>query len=161
MPFRVRTNSIRQILIVSDDPMVARTRALVLESSGYRAISLFDIHTAPLHLQEHQPDLVIIDLVSEALMQAISLAEHIRIAHPTVRVLLLSDQQSADEAMRELVSRYMPTEIILRPINPKRLLKAIEAQATRAERYDEIVSAKATRRFFKTRGLRHVRYLPA
>lgn len=75
-------HSIPRILLVDDDPRLARIVAMYLEMEGYDVVTAADARAAMVEIDAHLPDLLILDIMLPG-VDGISLCEQVRRAPHT------------------------------------------------------------------------------
>lgn len=104
----------KQILLIDADDARRDTRVALLERAGYE-ISVRRDHAAAVNQGgEAAYDLVIIALHREKLAEAAAYSEKLRQAHPTLPILLLTDQGVfvPDGTLSPKVGGYSPDKLL-------------------------------------------------
>ena len=117
-----------RILVVEDDPSVAGALIELLESEGYRVWHTVQASGAESLIEEHQPDLVLLDIMlpdSDGLV----LCSELR-SRWAVPVVLLSATQRKSDAIIGL--RLGADDFIAKPYDTSELLARLEAVLRRA-----------------------------
>jgi CheY-like chemotaxis protein len=112
------------ILVADDEPIVAHTLVQILESEGYRAISVSNGKAAVEWAQRATPDFVICDVVMPGL-NGIEAAKAIRQLLPYVPILLFSGQAAAGSMIERAAAEGHAFEVLPKPIKPDSLLELI------------------------------------
>jgi CheY-like chemotaxis protein len=120
------------ILLVEDNPTTRKLVRFTLATKGYALLEAEDAASA-LRLAEQQPDLILQDLVLPD-MDGFELAERLRarLGERTVPILAFSGFVSKLEEAR--ISAVGFDDIIVKPIEPSRLLQVIEAHLPAGDR---------------------------
>lgn len=116
------------ILAVEDSPSVRKLVELTLRREGYQLVSATSGLTALAALAEHRPDLVLLDLMLDAL-DGLQICRAIR-RHPEfgdLPVVVLSGRQS--EADRAAGRHAGVTDYLTKPFKPDDLLQVVRANA--------------------------------
>ncbi len=129
----------RTVLVVEDNPATRKLVRFVLERHGYLVVEAPDGAAALRAMDEHQPALVLQDLVLPDL-DGFTLVEQLRkrARHP-VAILAFSGFASRLEEARLTAAQF--EGLVTKPIEPSRLLAVVEAHlplaAAPAERFGE------------------------
>jgi len=121
------------ILLVDDDPDFLDMNRHVLEAREYRVVCAPDPQSALAGMEEHQPDLIITDLMMEDLGSGFSFArrikEHPRFSHvPIIIVTAASSRRGFDfrpNSPKELSAMYVDAYFD-KPVSPDALVAKIE-----------------------------------
>lgn len=117
------TSKVR-VFVVDDEPAIATTLALILNASGFDAVSF----TNPLEALEAStselPDLLVTD-VHMPQMFGIELAVHVMARNPRCKVLLFSGQASTASLLETSRAQGKDFTLIAKPIHPPDLLREI------------------------------------
>jgi CheY-like chemotaxis protein/DNA-binding Lrp family transcriptional regulator len=117
------------VLIVDDDPDFVEIARLVLERDGYAVQSAPDGDAGLRALREHHPDLVILDVMMDSLLEGLNATWTIRADRelqntPILMVSSIADSEFADSFPTD---EYVPVDNFLsKPIAPQRLLQEVE-----------------------------------
>jgi DNA-binding response OmpR family regulator len=117
----------QRILIVEDDPDIARLLALRLRASGYQPSIAGDAVTAMTVVQQEHPDLIVLDLGlpgGDGLLVLERLRAIQRLALLPVIVMSARDPDS----VRERALEAGATDFFSKPLDMDALLTAIERQ---------------------------------
>ena len=117
-----------RILVVEDDPGVAGALIELLESEGYRVWHTAHASGAEAMIEEHQPDLVLLDIMLPD-TDGLVLCSELRARWP-VPVVLLSGTQRKSDAVIGL--RLGADDFIAKPFDTRELLARLEAVLRRA-----------------------------
>jgi CheY-like chemotaxis protein len=117
-------NRVPLILVADDEPIVAHTLVQILESEGYRAISVSNGKAAVEWAHRASPDLVICDVIMPGL-NGIEAAKAIRQILPQVPVILFSGQAAAGSMIERAAGEGYAFEVLAKPIKPDLLLEVI------------------------------------
>jgi len=114
-----------RVYVVDDEQIIARTLALILQQSGFDAVSF----TNPLHAFEaakaDTPDLLISDVMMPE-MSGIELAIAIRSECPGCKILLFSGQSVTSDLLKIAREQGHDFRLLSKPIHPADLLAAIQ-----------------------------------
>lgn len=124
----------KRILVVEDDPDLAKMLARILVHEGYEVATCGDGEAALRHLDDHPVDLLVTDLMMPGMEGEEMLLElRRRRSSPTVPVILVSAS-----AMREQVADRLKVEASLsKPFDSEELVQLV---ATLLEPSDEPVA---------------------
>ena len=113
----------KTILIVDDDPDLSQTYDLVLSAAGYNTVTAADSIEGEALAKEHNPDLVLLDIVMEEVDAGLVFAERFASTYP---IILLSS--IADTSVKVFDAHEIPVKTILqKPIEPAALRDAVHA----------------------------------
>lgn len=116
--------SVIRVLIVEDEPIIARNIAMYLDNHDYSVAGIaYDPDEALSFLRQSQPDLVLLDVNLESDQDGIDVAERIneRYGIPFVFLTSYSDRETLDRA-----KKTGPSGFIVKPFNEKTLYATIE-----------------------------------
>jgi CheY-like chemotaxis protein len=122
-----RANSLR-VFVVDDEPIIAKTLALILETNGFSATAFTDSLEVLKKLETDQPDLLLCDVVMPRLT-GIDLAIHVKEVCPDCVVLLLSGQSATADLLRTAEEQGFNFPILAKPIHSQVLMDEIKLHA--------------------------------
>lgn len=131
MPDGVSTLHAPLVLVVEDDPAIATLLRYNLEKQGYRIAEAGDGPEALLQLQEHKPDLVLLDWMLPSL-SGIEVCRQIR-AKPATRdlpIIMVTARAEDRDAVRGL--NIGADDYITKPFNTEALLARVRALLRRS-----------------------------
>lgn len=136
-------NSTALILVVDDDPSIQRLLARYLQEQGYQVAVVGDGKSMERWLQDHQPDLIVLDLMLPG-EDGLSLARKIRTAGNTPIIMLTARGEDVDRiiGLEMGADDYLP-----KPFNPRELLARIRAVLRRGAASSEAGEASADGEF--------------
>lgn len=115
------SDSMANVLVVDDEPMIVQLVTMALKQNGYTVLTASGgVEALMVYSSYHSKvDLVLTDVVMPG-MNGVELAERIRALDPTVNILLMSG--SVPEDMK------LPSDLQLlpKPFVPTQLLKIVE-----------------------------------
>jgi DNA-binding response OmpR family regulator len=116
------------ILVVDDEPALLRLMAFLLKRQGYRLITATNGEEALLQLQEHRPDLVVLDIMMPK-MDGYEVTERLR-ADPdrelaATPILMLSAKAQDEDIVRGLEAGS--EAYVTKPFDPEMLTNAVAA----------------------------------
>jgi DNA-binding response OmpR family regulator len=114
----------KTILIVDDEPTVANTVRMLLESAGYRTIVAHDGQDAARLIREAGPDAVLLDVILPR-MDGVEVAIQACRTAPNCKVVLFSGRPDAAELLADARARGYIFEILAKPARPQELLEKI------------------------------------
>lgn len=120
----------KNILVVEDDPDIARLVKLHLGDSGYSVDHCAEGDTALRHYQHKQPDLVILDLMLPG-MNGLDLCRQMRKSPDYVPILMLTARST--ELDRVLGLEIGADDYITKPFSIQELVARVNAQFRRAD----------------------------
>jgi CheY-like chemotaxis protein len=116
----------RRVLVVDDEPYIARIIQLKLENGPYRVELAEDGHSALDRLRsDAEIDLVLLDIMMPRITGLEVLAELRQLPHRTSTpvIMLTAKGQDAD---RERAAELGATDFLTKPFSPKKLLARID-----------------------------------
>jgi signal transduction histidine kinase len=127
----MRTLHASSILIVEDEPIVAKDLQYILRDMGFNAYAIANSADEALkRASEHCPDLVLMDIRIKGGLDGIQTAELLRTRFDVPVVYLTAH---ADEATIERAAATEPFGYLLKPIKEEELLSAIEIALRRRQ----------------------------
>ncbi len=120
----------KNILIVEDDPDIARLVQLHLGDAGYSVDHCAEGDTALRHYQNKQPDLVILDLMLPG-MNGLDLCRQMRKSTDYIPILMLTSKST--ELDRVLGLEIGADDYITKPFSIQELVARVNAQFRRAD----------------------------
>jgi CheY-like chemotaxis protein len=116
------------VLIVDDDPDFCEVTRIVLENAGYVVFAAPDGDAGLQAMRAHYPDLIIMDVMMNSLLEGISTTWTVRAdadlrGTPIVMVSSIADSQYAEAFPTD---EYLPVDNFLcKPIAPQELLQTV------------------------------------
>jgi two-component system OmpR family response regulator len=116
-------NRKKTILVADDDDDFRNGTRLVLEAAGYQVVLAADETEAARAMEEHRPDLTLLDIMMEEVDAGLVLAEKLGPSHPII--LLSSIADSADKVFD--ANRLPVRSILQKPVKPDALLQRVRS----------------------------------
>jgi len=113
------------VFVVDDEPLIALTLAMVLQSSGFDATSFTDPFEALRAAHFGAPDLILSDVMMPFL-SGIDLAAKVKAFRPDCKVLLLSGEAALVDHLMDDSPLQERFEILQKPVRPAALVQRIE-----------------------------------
>jgi len=113
------------VFVVDDEPLIALTLAMVLQSSGFDATSFTDPLEAFRAAHFEAPDLLLSDVMMPFL-SGIDLAAKVKAFCPDCKVLLLSGEAALADQLMDNSPPQERFEILQKPVRPAALVQRIE-----------------------------------
>lgn len=116
----------KTILVIDDDPDIIETVQIILSAKGYQIISASSGRQGIELLRTSRPDLILCDMMMEAIDSGMQTAQQIRQEHGDIPVFLLSsiaEMTAATTQIRELGFNG----IIQKPVEPARLVGTVQS----------------------------------
>ncbi len=114
------------ILLVEDEVSIQRVVQAYLESEGYRLLLAHDGQEALQILEQHMPDLVILDLMLPG-MDGMELAARLRATSATADIYILMLTARSEEADRVAGLRIGADDYLTKPFSPRELVARVQA----------------------------------
>lgn len=118
-----------KILVVDDDPAISEMLTIVLESEGLKPIPVMDGNNAVPAFEEHEPDLILLDLMLPG-MNGVDICRAIR-RESSVPIVMLTAKTDTVDVVLGLESGA--DDYITKPFKPKELIARIRARLRRTE----------------------------
>lgn len=118
-----------KILVVDDDPAISEMLAIVLESEGLKPIPVMDGNDAVPAFEEHEPDLILLDLMLPG-MNGVDICRAIR-RESSVPIVMLTAKTDTVDVVLGLESGA--DDYITKPFKPKELIARIRARLRRSD----------------------------
>ncbi len=115
----------KTILVIDDDPDIIETVQMILSSQGYGILSASSGSQGLEMLKVNRPDLILCDMMMEAIDSGVQTAERIRREHGTVPVFLLSSIAEMTAATTKIQDLGF-NGVIQKPIDPARLVGTVK-----------------------------------
>jgi two-component system, OmpR family, phosphate regulon response regulator PhoB len=131
------------VLVVDDEPMVREVVARYLEHDGLRVKELGDGDAARLWLEEHEADLVVLDVMLPG-VDGLSLLKAIRADGDTPVILLTA---RTDEIDRVVGLELGADDYVVKPFSPRELAVRVRNMLRRASGSGAPAGTSATLRF--------------
>ena len=112
------------VYVVDDEELISRTLALILNTSGFRALGFTGAADALRSAEIASPDLLIADVLMPE-MNGIELAIRFRSTHPGCKILLFSGQSVTSSLLETARKQGHDFNILARPVHPTDMLAAI------------------------------------
>jgi Lrp/AsnC family transcriptional regulator for asnA, asnC and gidA len=120
------------VLIVDDDPDFVEITRIVLRDAGYAVLDAPDGDAGLVALRKHYPDLIIMDVMMNSLLEGISTTWTIRADEDLRNTPILMVSSIADSEFAEAfpTDEYVPVDNFLcKPIAPQQLLETVQRLA--------------------------------
>lgn len=121
-----QSGTLRRVLVVDDENLIADSVAAILNRSGYAAISRYSGTQAIESIQEQCPDIIVSDVVMPDI-NGIQLAKAVRTLCPNARIVLFSGNVDTASLLDDASLEGYFFEILPKPVHPLQLLKALKA----------------------------------
>jgi Lrp/AsnC family transcriptional regulator for asnA, asnC and gidA len=124
------------VLVVDDDPDFVETTRIVLERGGYGVLSASDGDGGLRAMRMYHPDLVILDVMMDSLLEGLNASWTIRGDQrlQNIPVLMVSSIASSEYAESFPTDEYVPVDNFLcKPIAPDKLLEEVKRLLQRKE----------------------------
>jgi len=124
------------ILVVEDEPAVRDMIGLTLEQAGFESVFAEDVGSARCQLQDHNPDLILLDWMLPDI-SGLDFARQLRRDDATreLPVILLTARDAENDKIRGL--EVGSDDYITKPFSPRELVARIKAVLRRVGRVDE------------------------
>jgi len=116
--------TLRRVLILDDEQIIANTLALILNRNGFDARAVYSAQDAINTAAQLSPDVLISDVVMEG-MTGIDAAIRISQIVPRCRIILFSGQAATADLLQQAEADGHHFEILAKPIHPRLLLQCL------------------------------------
>jgi CheY-like chemotaxis protein len=118
-----------KILVVDDDPDFVEITRIVLEKEGHEVITARSGDEGLKRIREDQPDLVILDVIMDTVLDGLSTSQRIH-ENPMMRdvpIIMVTSIASTDYASLFPTDEYVHVgSFMSKPITPKGLLRQVD-----------------------------------
>ena len=128
----------RTILVVDDDPIYVKSTKAVLESHGYQVLSAQNGEEALAHMNEEMPDLVLLDVMMDWILEGVTISQEMMSQRELRRVpiIMVTSIRSTEYMGLFPQDEYLHIDSWLdKPCAPDKLLSEIEKTLARHERF--------------------------
>ncbi len=121
----------QEVLVVDDDPDLVEAVRIVLEAEGFIVTAARDGSEAKKRLQEHTPDVILLDVMMATDTEGFDLAYELQNDEvmkniPIVMLTAMSQSQDYVEKFQYITDRPWPVDMFLeKPISPEKLVSTI------------------------------------
>lgn len=116
--------SLRRVLILDDEQIIANTLALILNRSGYEARAVYNAEAAVETARQFSPDFLISDVIMRG-MTGIEAAIRIANIIPHCRIILFSGQAATTDILERAEAAGYQFELLTKPVHPKALIQRL------------------------------------
>ncbi len=126
-----RTNKVFKVMVIDDSKTIRRTAETLLKKEGFEVILATDGFEALSMIADHQPDLILLDIMMPRLdgYQTCALIKHHRVFRHTPVVMLSSKDGLFERARGRVVGS---DNYITKPFTREELLSVIEQHTAKA-----------------------------
>lgn len=114
----------RVVFVVDDEPVIARTLAIILNQAGFQAHAFEDPLKALAACEGVHPDLLISDVMMPG-MSGVDLAIRFQEVQPDCEVLLFSGQAATADLLETARKRGHDFNLLPKPVHPADLLERL------------------------------------
>ena len=125
--------SLRRVLILDDEQIIANTLALILNRSGYEAFAFYSAEAALESARQQQPDFLISDVVMRG-MTGLEAAMRIAEIAPECRIILFSGQATTADLLEQAEAEGHHFELLTKPVHPRTLIDRLDELRESLER---------------------------
>lgn len=115
-----------KVLIADDEPIIAKTLALILKQSGFDAAFALSGEAAVQAARANCPDAVVLDVYMRGI-SGIETASRIRTLNPGCKTVLISGASPEPELLAEIASLGVDVDVLIKPFEPTELLETLRA----------------------------------
>ena len=116
-----------KILIVDDDPDVAEACRLFLEREEHKVFSALNRQDGLQSIEDHQPDLLILDVMMEQPDDGLTMARELRQSGFTAPILMLTSLSKITGMDYDIDDEFVPVDAFEeKPISPDKLVARVK-----------------------------------
>ncbi len=112
------------VLIVDDEPNIRRMVGALLASEGFEVREAQDGNAGIICAEEHEPDVVLLDLMMPGGPDGITVLEKMRERYPDLPVVMMSGRAGLSDAVR--ATKLGAAQFLEKPLTPESLLLAMQ-----------------------------------
>ena len=116
--------SVRRVLVLDDEQVIANTLALILNRSGYEARAVYSGEAAIENALSRRPDFLISDVIMQG-MTGLEAAIRISEIAPECRIILFSGQAATADLLEKAEASGHHFELLTKPVHPRALLERL------------------------------------
>jgi CheY-like chemotaxis protein len=116
--------SVRRVLILDDEKVIADTLALILDRNGFTARAVYNAEAAIDAARDFSPDFLISDVIMRG-MTGIDAAIRIAEIVPHCRIILFSGQATTADLLDKAEAEGHHFELLTKPVHPRTLLQRL------------------------------------
>lgn len=128
-----------EILIVEDEPSIAEVVSLYLKRAGYQVTSLNDGKTALKRLEQHMPDLLVLDLMLPGI-DGLAITRWVR-DHSDLPIIMLTARRAEGDRIAGL--EMGADDYVVKPFSPQELVSRVRAVLRRTQNSSQASSEQA------------------
>jgi DNA-binding response OmpR family regulator len=110
------------VLVVDNDPLIADTRAMILERNGVTAMVAYDAESALAIANTFPPDLLLTD---DSMANAIELALSMKRMIPHCSILIFAGQASQPDLLKAAGLAGQELTVLTKPLHPNELVARV------------------------------------
>jgi len=120
----------KKVLLVDDDADFVEINKAVLEQHGYDVMVAYNGRECMEKLGSEKPDLIVLDLMMGTWSEGLNVAEQLRSSEETADIPLLLatvvNLEAPYASRPELVCDWLIDEYVMKPVDPRELVEAVE-----------------------------------
>ena len=117
-----------KILVVDDDPDFVEFTRIVLQKEGHTIVSAAGGGEALDKIVEHQPDLIVLDVIMDSILDGLSVANQLSESadYKSIPIIMSTSIANTDYAELFPTDEYVHLDSFMsKPIKPERLVKEV------------------------------------
>jgi CheY-like chemotaxis protein len=120
---------VAKILVVDDDPDFVETTRIILENAGHEVISAGSGNDGLKRVREDQPDLVVLDVIMDTVLDGLSMSQRmydaVELRH--VPIIMVTSIANTDYAALFPTDEYVHISAFLsKPVPPAELIRQVK-----------------------------------
>jgi CheY-like chemotaxis protein len=118
-----------KILIVDDDPDFVEATRMVLEKAGHKVVSASNGKTGVKRVRDDKPDLVILDVIMDSVLEGLSVSQQIHDAAEMAKtpIIMVTSIASSEYASLFPTDEYIHVSAFLsKPVPAAELLRQVQ-----------------------------------
>ena len=128
-----------EILIVEDEPSIAEVVSLYLKRAGYQVTNISDGKTALKMLEQHMPDLLVLDLMLPGI-DGLAITRWVR-DHSDLPIIMLTARRAEGDRIAGL--EMGADDYVVKPFSPQELVSRVRAVLRRTQNSSQTGSEQA------------------
>lgn len=117
-------STLRRVLILDDEQVIANTLALILNRSGFDARATYSPEDAIEIARQISPDVLISDVIMDG-MSGVEVALQITELVPNCRIILFSGQAATADLLDHAEASGHHFELLVKPVHPRVLIQRL------------------------------------
>jgi DNA-binding response OmpR family regulator len=117
---------LNRVLVVDDDPLLAKTLVQILKLQGFEARAVYSGQHALIAAREFKPDSAVMDVMMHGI-SGYEAAKLIRDSLPGCQILLLSGRPEAAQLIEQERKKGNQFDVLAKPVHPQEVIDALRS----------------------------------